>query len=113
MAPDLIKFGKVLRPGLGVVLAPQQVLSRLNVEGVMIASAPEGSAAAQAGLRGAAQEGNTIRFGDVVTALDGRPVSNRAELQERMKEFEVGQEVEVTYLRDGEEKTVAVRLQAL
>lgn len=114
VVPDLIKYGKVVQPGLGVVLAPQQLLDRVGLEGVMILEVPEGSAAAVAGLQGTiVQRGGRIRLGDVIVAVNDDPIADRSQLYERLKQFEIGQEVSLTIVRDRKEMQVAVRLQAM
>jgi S1-C subfamily serine protease len=64
VGPQLIKFGKVIRPGLGVQLLSNNEFyaHRLGIEGVIIESVQRGSAAYRAGLRGL----QTNRFGDSV-----------------------------------------------
>ena len=46
---ELIRFGKVVRPGFGVQVADEQIAQRLNVTGVLIVDVARGSAAAKAG----------------------------------------------------------------
>lgn len=57
---------------------------------------PPGSAADKAGLFG----------GDVITSFDGKPVKSESDLTNLLMQTPVGKTVEVTYLRDGEQKTV-------
>ncbi|HEY4492827.1 MAG TPA: trypsin-like peptidase domain-containing protein, partial [Acidobacteriota bacterium] len=52
VVPQLIRFGKVIRPGLGVGIVSDSVAQRLGIEGVIIGQVRPGSSAAEAGLRG-------------------------------------------------------------
>jgi putative serine protease PepD len=72
----------------------------LVTEGAAIGEVNEGSAAADAGLRP----------GDVVTAVDGRLVTSSDSLVAMVRSYRPGDEVEVTYERDGEQLTTTVTL---
>lgn len=98
---DLLEFGEVQRGLLGISiidvnaqLAEAQDLDLLN--GVYINSVNDNSAAAEAGLEP----------GDVIIAIDGSPVSTTSELQEKVALNRPGDEIEVTYIRNGSEYTV-------
>ena len=56
---------------------------------------PPGGPADKAGLIG----------GDIITSFDGHPVKDEDEMSELMENIPAGKEVEVIYLRDGEQKT--------
>ncbi|CAK9178943.1 unnamed protein product [Ilex paraguariensis] len=77
IVPQLIQFGKVVRAGLNVDIAPDLIANQLNVRnGALILQVPLNSLAAKAGLlpttRGFA--GNIV-LGDIVVAVDNKPVS--------------------------------------
>jgi serine protease Do len=69
-------------------------------DGAYVDLVAEGSPAEKAGLK----------EGDVITAFDGRPVENAAELYERIREAEPGKEALVEVLRKGGLETVTVTL---
>lgn len=105
VAFDLRDFGAVQRPLLGIQIS--DVTAQLAKEkgldvfrGVYVAKVNEGTAAAEAGLR----------EGDVVIAIDGRKVANTAQLQEQVALNRPGDEIEVTYIRDGKTRTVTAEL---
>jgi S1-C subfamily serine protease len=58
----------------------------------------------------AAQAG--LRAGDVITAIDGRPVRTMAELADRLSGYRPGDSITVTINRAGQEQQVPVTLQA-
>lgn len=102
---DLLEFGVVQRALLGISI--KNVDARLSekenlyvVEGVFIAGITENSGAKEAGLR----------EGDVIIAIDGQKVRNMSRLQELVAIHRPGDKIEVVFLRDGEEKTVAATL---
>lgn len=105
--PDLIKYGQVVRPTLGIELTrPLR-----NVEGVTIYSVEPGSSASRAGLTGLSRDrAGTLILGDIITAINGRPVKNANDLYLELERYEPGEEVEVTYLRETKSYKVKVVL---
>ena len=72
-----------------------------NIEkGVVVVSVNDNTGAAKAGLK----------RGDVIIALDGKAVNSVAYLRYELYRKEVGDEIEVSYIRDGKTKTVKVTL---
>jgi len=112
VVPALIAHGKVIRPELGVNVFHESFTRRHGIPGVLIRSVEEGSGAQQAGLRGTREDrqGRLI-LGDIIVAVDGKPVASRNELLGILGEYRVGDTVGVTYLRGDERRTVEVTLQ--
>jgi S1-C subfamily serine protease len=84
-------------------------------QGVLVERVQLDSPADQAHLNGsykAAQiEGNlTPVGGDVITAVDGQPVTGMEDLQSYLQQAESGQKITLTILRDGKEMKVSVTL---
>jgi len=71
-----------------------------TMEGIYVAKVTEESAAEEAGMK----------EGDVITAIDGKPVNKMAELQEVIAKKRPGDKVTVTYLRDKKKATKTVTL---
>jgi S1-C subfamily serine protease len=63
-------------------------------------------------MPGSAAEAAGIAAGDIVTAIDGKPVSDLRSYSMLLKEHAPGDEIAVTLLRDGREFTVHARLGA-
>jgi S1-C subfamily serine protease len=74
---------------------------------------PPGSAAAASGLEGVVttQDGSIIP-GDIITAIEGKPVSSVSELAARLDDFRVGDRVSLAVMREGKLRKVQVILQA-
>ena len=51
-----------------------------------------------------------LREGDVITAVDGQAVDEDHPLDRRIRRYDPGDRVEITYWREGREHTVRVRL---
>jgi S1-C subfamily serine protease len=114
IVPQLIAHGRVVRPGLGVQLAPPDMLRRLGIEGVLILGVQPGSPAAQAGLQGSSRAplGNRMRLGDIVVAADGETVRGEDDLFRILDRSEVGQTLTLTVRRGDQPVEVPVVLGA-
>jgi S1-C subfamily serine protease len=113
VVPDLIKFGRIIRPGIGATLADDNVNANLGVEGVLILDLEKNGPADKAGLRPTSQYMGEIILGDIITAVAGVKVDSYDSLSTELERFQVGDEVLLTILRDGETLEVAVRLEAV
>ena len=105
VAYDLKDFGAVQRPLLGIQIA--DVTAQLAededldvLRGVYVAKVNAGTAAAEAGLKDR----------DVIVAINGKSVANTAQLQERVALNRPGDDIEVTFVRDGKTRTVTATL---
>ena len=120
IASQLIAGGSVEHAylGVGIETIPAAVADELELtEGAAVARVNPGTPAAEAGLRAAT--GSEIvdgqpypTGGDVITEVDGERVRNADELRRAIDAKQPGDTVEVTVLRDGDEQTVEVTLEA-
>ncbi len=109
IVPEVIRYGKVTRPGIGIQIAEDQISERLGVNGVLVVDVVAGSAAAKAGLRPTRREASgRVRLGDVITAINGQKVASPNELFLLLEKYKVGDAVNVTVLRD--EKSVQIKM---
>jgi S1-C subfamily serine protease len=112
---ELIAYGKVVRPRLGVGLDDRIsaiVTRRLGVKGVMLIEVDEGSPAARAGLRPTRRGRGTLIPGDIVQEIDGKPVASSDELLGRLGNYRPGDAVSLTIWRDGQVRSVRATLGA-
>jgi S1-C subfamily serine protease len=110
VVPDLIKFGQVRRPALGVELLDG---ARLGLDGVLITRVVEGSGAAAAGLQPTV--GNRfggIELGDLIVAVEGQKVRHSGDLRLALERRQPGETVKVTVIRNRREVEVPVKLSA-
>ena len=114
IVPELIRYGKVTRPGIGVQIAEDQIAERLGVNGVLVVDVVPGSVAAKAGLRPTRREASgRVRLGDVITAIDGKKVLSPNELYLILDNYKVGDAVNVSLLRDGKIVQAKLTLEAV
>jgi S1-C subfamily serine protease len=109
--PDLIRYGRIQRPTLGVQLAPENVMRRLGLDGAMIYHVDRGSGAAKAGLRGLDRDVlGRWRLGDIILTVDGQPMQSSGELLLALEGKKPGQTVRVGLVRDGRKTEIPVQL---
>lgn len=109
--PDIIKYGQVKKPVMGVVIIRQQMSTRLELKGVMVKSVTKDSGADKAGLRGIMmnQQGYNDP-GDVITKINGQEILTNNDLFYVLEQYKPGDTVEVEYLRDNEIENTVVQL---
>jgi serine protease Do len=105
VADQLIKSGEAQHPYLGVAVSDltPQVSNRFGVSaesGALIAKVEPGGPADGAG----------IRAGDVVTGLDSTDIRSSGDLLSALRQYQPGDKVELTILRDSQESTFDLRL---
>ncbi|MFP5218539.1 MAG: S1C family serine protease [Actinomycetes bacterium] len=102
VAEEIIRTGRATHPAIGVsalTVAGEQA----DRSGALVQQVTPGSAAAGAGLQA----------GDLIVAVDGEPVTSVDELILAIRQHEVGDTVEITYVRDGQTRTAEATLQDL
>jgi S1-C subfamily serine protease len=116
VVPQIIAFGRYVRPSLGIAVddtVSEAVTQELGVQGVLVLSVNSGSPAAAAGLRGTrlTSEGR-VTPGDVIQAVDGKRVRTSDELLGLLDDHSIGDTVQITIYRSGNVMEVAVLLEA-
>jgi S1-C subfamily serine protease len=115
VVPQLIQFGEVRRPKLGVNTRDVAALvgngASLPVEdGLLVVSVSPGSSAEKAGLKGVSQTNREVILGDIITGVDGEKVKNQDDLYRMLDKKQIGDTVQVQIYRDGKAATIPVRL---
>lgn len=112
VVPQLIKYGKVIRPGLGVAVLEDYYAARFGLsEGVMIKFVDPKGPSAKAGLRGITRNRLGEYFvGDIIVAIDSSPVKNYDDLFNVIDKYKIGDTVKVKFIRDNKEKIVSITL---
>jgi hypothetical protein len=91
---QIVKFGKVTRPVLGISFAPDQSVEQLGVSGVLVLDAPASGPAGKAGLRSTKRDSyGRLVLGDIITSLNSQKVSNGSDLYKILDRCKVGDTV--------------------
>jgi S1-C subfamily serine protease len=118
--PELLEHGRVRRPWHGIFGQMVDPLLRMladapEIDGFLIESIEPGSAAARAGLVGGSMpirvgSREVLLGGDIITSVDGEPLTDLATVRQIVGGLRVGQKVRIEYVRDGELRTAEVVL---
>ncbi len=111
VVPQLIAYGKILRPILGVELASDRWTRRYGVKGVAIVRVLRGLPAAEAGMEGARSVGRgEISLGDVITSIEGQPIRNQDDYLSALEKYKVGDSIRIDTRRGDDTMTFNVTL---
>lgn len=108
---DLEKYGEVRRPFLGIGMRSLNEVSSYHWEqtlklpdkvlsGVVVMSVNPVSPAGQAGLKEM----------DVITEFDGQEIKDIIDLRKQLYKRSVGETIDITYYREGKQKSVKLKL---
>ncbi len=111
--PQLIKNGKLIRPGIGVTLADARLVKRLGVNGVLVLGVQPGGPAHKAGIRPTQQFANEIVLGDIITSISSRDVQSYDDIRTELERYSIGDTISVGILRDGENMDLTLQLSML
>jgi serine protease Do len=108
LVPQLISTGRVTRGYLGVSIQPvtpelEKAMKLDTNKGALVAEVVPGSPAAEAG----------IHQGDVIIAFNNKTVDDPRDLSLLVANTQVGQEANVTVLREGTKKELTVKIEKL
>ncbi len=116
--PQLIQFGEVRRPKLGVNGVGVGQLRKPNdlpvEKGLLLYSVAPGSPAGNAGLRGFSRTNNgELVLGDIITSIDGQAVGDLDDLYRILDKKQFGDTIQIEVYRNGKTVNVPVKLTAL
>lgn len=119
IVPQLIQYGKVIRPGLGITVLSNSDMdelrqaSILHGNGVLVKEVIPGGAADDAGILPTRRTSRAILWGDLIIAIDGKPVKENGDLYDLLDRYKAGDSVTVTLIRSGQRMNVPVTLKEL
>lgn len=103
IATQLIDHGEAVHAALGVIVGQEvATVDKVSRLGARVQEINSGSAADKAGLK----------EGDIITKIDGKPVKGSLSLVGFVRQYAVGDTVELTVVRNGKEQKIPVTLQA-
>jgi len=106
-AEQIVQFGRVVRPIMGISFAPDAAIEQLGVTGVLVLDARLGGPASKAGVHGTSRdEYGRLVLGDIILSVDGKKVKTASDLYRALDKSNIGDSIDVELLRG--DKTVHV-----
>ena len=106
---DIVKYGNVQRGYLGISYYPTDDMTEDQIKQAGLPSAAEGVYVSSVSNDGGAFSAG-IKKGDVITKINGVPISSGIQLSAQLVNFRPNDQVPVTYIRNGKEYTASVLL---
>lgn len=105
---DVLKFGRIIVPWIGIAYTEltEEMAQAFDLpvkKGVVIGSVAPGSPASRA----------RIKRGDIIVTMDGKAIEDASQIQEFIREAEVGKRVRLTLIRDSKRMNVTVVLEEM
>ena len=111
VVPQLIAYGKVLRPQIGVELASDRWTRRYRIKGLPIVQVYPGLPAAEAGMSGAYRNRRgEIVLGDIITHVEGKEVRTQDDYFSALEAHKPGDKITIKTRRQDRTLTYKVEL---
>lgn len=111
VVPQLISYGRILRPIMGIELASDRWRRRYGIEGLPVVRVFPGLPAAEAGLRGVARSSRgDLMLGDIIVAIDDEPIDSHDDYLTVMESHKAGDTISLRARRGDKELDLAVTL---
>lgn len=114
VVPELIKYGEIKRPSLGIAIR-SDIARRLQItDGILVITVTPRGAAEKAGLRPTYnnQTGQFERIGDIIVAINGEKVTDYNDLFLTLEKYNPGDQVTLTVVRDDRKMEIPIVLDA-
>ena len=106
---QLEKNGKVTRPALGIQMVNLSNLSTTDLQKLKLPNNITSGVAVRSIQPNMPANGHLEKY-DVITKVDGNPIASATELQNALYSHSVGDEMTITYYRNGKEETTTIKL---
>ena len=111
VVPDLIQYGEVRRPVMGVELVQQQIIDRMELKGALVMDVAKGSGAEKGGLQPTRRSANgDIIVGDLIVEINGEPIESNNDLFLTLEKFEPGQQIHLKVKRKDQISDLTITL---
>ena len=106
---QLEKNGKVTRPALGIQMVNLSNLSTTDLQKLKLPDNITSGVAVRSVQPNMPANGHLEKY-DVISKVDGNPIASATELQNALYSHSVGDEMTITYYRNGKEETTTIKL---
>ena len=101
--------GKVTRPALGIQMVNLSNLSTTDLQKLKLPDSITSGVAVRSVQSNMPANGHLEKY-DVITKVDGNSITSATELQNALYSHSVGDEMTITYYRNGKEETTTIKL---
>jgi S1-C subfamily serine protease len=109
--PELIAYGRILRPIIGVELASDRWVQRYRIEGLPVVHVYPGLPAHKAGMQGARRTSRReVALGDIIVEVEGRQIRSHDDYFSALEQHEPGDSVTIKARNGDDERTYQVTL---
>jgi len=112
VVPQIIVYGKLIKPGMDITVADQRVADRLGIKGVLVLNVYHGGNAYQANIKGTEMRRGNIVLGDIIVKIGKYNISNYNSYLNALDNFKVGDTVELKIIRNRQIRTKRIKLKA-
>jgi S1-C subfamily serine protease len=113
VVPEIVRYGKVSRPSLGLGTVNDHIARRNGIKGVIVGEVFPGRAAARAGLKPVRiTSRGEVLLGDVIVAMGDLKVETTDDLLNALEQQKPGSRVVLRVQRDSKEVRVPITLEA-
>jgi len=109
--PQLIRYGKIMRPRIGILTVPDSIAQRYQIEGTIVHEVQSNSPAEKAGMIGIRQDsrGNVV-WGDIIVKIEDQPVQSQDDLFNALELYKPGDTVTIETIRGRGHKSFRITL---
>ena len=114
VVPEILQYGKVTKPGLGVQVANANLAARLDLEGALVLTVVPGGPGEKMGLRPTMRDNyGRLVLGDILVRLGDQRIKSADDLFRAMDNHKVGDKVELEIIRDGKVQSLQTTLERM
>lgn len=106
---QLEKNGKVTRPALGIQMINLSNLSSTDLQRLNVPSSVTAGVVVRSVITSMPANGHLQQY-DVITKVDDKAISSTTELQSALYSHSIGDNMTITYYRNGKEETTTIKL---
>ena len=108
---DIVKYGVVRKPMIGVSLLNSQKAKQAELEGALIVKVVKNGPADLAGLQETRRNNyGEIELGDIIVGINNISIESNSDLYVALEQFSPGDKISLVYLRNGRERAVELTL---
>lgn len=109
VVPDIINYGKIKRPRIGIEMISNQYTEGMGLEGVLIMNVVPGSPAEKAGLMPTQRN----KRGDLIIGLGNTKIKENLDLILGLEKYKPGDKVKITIDRNGKKMELSLVLDSM